>query len=58
VDFVLEQRRSKKCSFEAAVAEQITLEAERGQLRQLRPDARPVVRVGWVQFEIEQRAFL
>ena len=42
-------------ALEAAVAEEVTLEAERGQPRQHRQDTRAVVRVGGLQFEIEQR---
>lgn len=55
---MLERSRGKGCALEAAVAEQITLEAERGQPRQRRQDTRPVIRVGRVQFEIKQRAVL
>ena len=49
---------AKGCALVAAVAEQIALEAQRGQARQRRQDARAVVRVGRMQLEIEQRAVL
>jgi len=55
MDVVLECRLGEGCALVAAVAEQITLEAERGQARQRRQDARAVVRVGRMQLEIEQR---
>jgi hypothetical protein len=58
MDVVLEGRRGEGGALEAAVPEQITLEAERGEPRQRRQDARPVIRVGWMQFEVEQRAML
>jgi hypothetical protein len=58
VDVVLKRCLGERRALEATVAEQITLEAERGQPRQCRQDARPVIRVGRVQLEIEQRTML
>jgi hypothetical protein len=55
MDVMLERRRGEGRALEAAVAEQVALEAERGQPRQRRQDARAVVRVGRMQLEIEQR---
>src|SRR4051812_20639793 len=43
---------------ETAIAEQIPLEAERGQSRQRRQDPRPIVGVGRMQLQLEQRAML
>ena len=54
----LERHCGEGRTLEAAVAEQMPLEAERSQSRQRRQDARPVVRVGRMQFEIEERAML
>jgi hypothetical protein len=58
MDVMLGGCRSKGGSLEAAVAEQISLEAERGQPRQYRQCAGAVIRIGWPQFEIEQRTCL
>ena len=58
MDVVLERRGGEGCALEAAVAEQVALEAERGQPRQRRQDARPVIRVGRMELEIEQRTVL
>jgi site-specific DNA recombinase len=58
MDIMLERRRGEGRTLEAAVAKQITLEAERDQPRQHRQDARAAVRVGRLQFEIEQRSVL
>ena len=55
---MLERGRGERRALEAAVAEEVTFEAERGQPRQHRQDARAVVRVGRSQFEVEQRAVL
>ena len=46
VDVVHERRRGERRAPKPAVAEQITLEAKRGQPRQSWEDARAVVRVG------------
>ena len=55
---MLKRCRGEGHALEAAVAEEVTFEAERGQPRQHRQDARAVVRVGRLQFEVEQRAVL
>ena len=55
---LLECRRGEGGALEAAVAEQVALEAARSQSRQRRQDTCPVIRVGRMQFEIEQRAML
>lgn len=45
---------AKGSALEATVAEDLTLEAERNQPRQHWHGARAIVRVGRLQFEIEQ----
>ena len=58
MDVLLERCRGEGRALEAAVAEEVTFEAERGQPRQHRQDACAIVRVGRLQFEIEQRSML
>src|SRR5215212_8718203 len=58
MDALLERGCGEGCPLETAVAEQIALEAECGQPWQCWQDARPVIGVGRMQFEIEQRAML
>ena len=56
VDVMLERCLRKRCALEAAVAQQIALEAQPGQPRQHRQDTGTVIDVGRRQFQIEQRA--
>jgi hypothetical protein len=58
VDVVLQRRCGEGRALEPAIAEQIPLEAERRQPRQGWQDARPVIRIGRMQLEIEQRTVL
>jgi hypothetical protein len=58
MNVMLERRRGEGRSLEAAAAKEITLEAGCSQPRQCRQYARAVVRVGGLQFEVEQRAML
>src|SRR3954469_23958092 len=58
MDGVLQRCLGEGCTLEAAIAEQITLETKCSQPRQRWQDARPVIRVGRVQLEIEQRTVL
>jgi hypothetical protein len=58
MDGVLQRCLGEGCTLEAAVAEQIPLEAKRSQPRQRRQNARPVIRVGRMQFKIQQRTML
>ena len=58
MDVVLKRCHSDGRALEAAVAEEITFKAERGQPRQHWQCAGAVVGVGRLQFEIEQRSML
>src|SRR5215207_2161524 len=58
VDVVCGRRRGERRPLEPTVAEQIALEAGRGQSWQSREGARAVIRVGRLQLELEQRAVL